>query len=195
MFSGSANSDSAEDLQQPTSILVLQSTATKLAFTQAPTSTPIVPPATRDISAEPTAADSTEATATSGLLGEPATSDFFTCTGPCIFDGSNDQTNFPERTEIIYFQFEYENFPVGASYTRWWTRNGVEWARYQCAWPGPESGLEQITLTEPNGLASGTWQVTITIDGVIVLQETLVVDGSWNYWSPAGFFGACYGKR
>jgi hypothetical protein len=190
-FTNTDSADGSGNLQQPTSILVLQPTATTRIATPAPTSTPIIPPATRDTSAEPTE-ETIEPTADQGA---PSTNNFFTCTGPCIYDGSNDQGSFSERTEIIYFQFEYENFPVGASYTRWWTRNGVEWARYQCAWPGPESGLEQITLTEPNGLASGTWQVTITIDGVIVLQETLVVQGTWNYWDPAGFFSACYGKR
>jgi hypothetical protein len=186
----------ASSIPTPTSFPTLQPTTP--VDTLAPTST--------QISASPTALKTEEmetaeatVTATLGptptLAGDPVTRNFFTCAGPCLADGANDQGSFTERTEIVYFQFEYENFPVGASYTRWWTLNGVEWARYQCAWPGPQSGLEQITLTEPNGLASGTWQVTITIDGVIVLQEILVVQGSWSYWDPAGFFSACYGKR
>ena len=166
--------------------------------TLAPTSTFIVPPPTSENVLEPTT-DEAEVTAavdlTPTLGGEPSTSNFYTCTGPCIFDGSNHQTTFAEKIKIIYFTFDYENFPAGASYTRWWTRNGVEWVRYQCAWFGPSSGVEQITLTEPSGLASGTWEVKITVDGEIVLQESLVVEGSWTYWDPAGFFGSCYGKR
>lgn len=161
-------------------------TATEIALEPTETSQDLDEPT-------PTSDEAPTLTATPG--GEPGTKDFYTCTGPCLNDGSNDQELFPERTKIVYFRFEYENFPAGASYTRWWTRNGVEWARYQCAWPGPQNGIDEITLTEPNGLASGTWQVTITIDGVIVLQETLVVQGSWSFWDPAGFFGACYGKR
>lgn len=189
-------SDNNTDAIEPTSIAILQTNAP--IATLGSTNTPIIAPPTSEAmettAVEEAGATSTlEATADEG--GEPSTSNFYTCVGPCLADGSNDQGYFAERSEIIYFQFEFENFPQGASYTRWWTRNGVEWARYQCAWPGPESGLEQITLTEPNGLASGTWQVTITIDGVIVLQETLVVQGTWNYWDPAGFFSACYGKR
>jgi hypothetical protein len=189
------NDDNGNDLE-PTNIPVLQPTTpldtltpTSTSFVMAPTSEATLTPTKQD----PTGTPTLSLTPAEG--GDPSTTNFFTCVGPCMVDGSNDQSSFAERTEIVYFQFEYENFPVGASYTRWWTRNGVEWARYQCAWPGPQSGLDQITLTEPNGLASGTWQVTITIDGVIVLQETLVVQGTWSYWDPAGFFGACYGKR
>jgi hypothetical protein len=161
-----------------------------------PTSTSALPSPSGDPTVEPTAEEVTPTEdLTPTVNGGPSTRDFFTCTGPCIYDGSNHQTVFSEKIKIIYFSFEYENFPPGASYTRWWTKDGVEWARYQCAWHGPESGLEQITLTEPSGLASGIWEVTITIDGEIVLQETLQVEGIWSYWDPAGFFGSCYGKR
>jgi hypothetical protein len=180
---------------EPTLFPTLRPTATSLAVL--PTDTPSISEPT-DSSPEDGAATETpsgDVTLTPTVEGEPSTENFYTCVGPCMSDGSNHQTAFAERSKIIYFTFEYENFPPGASYTRWWTLNGVEWARYQCAWPGPASGVEQITLTEPNGLASGTWEVTITIDGVIVLQESLVVQGSWSYWDPAGFFGACYGKR
>jgi hypothetical protein len=179
----------------PTLFPTLRPTATFLAIS--PTDTPQIDEPT-DIPTDDdvvTKTPPTDVTLTPTTEGEPSTKNFYTCTGPCIYDGSNHQTSFVERTEIIHFTFEYENFPAGASYTRWWTRNGVEWVRYQCAWPGKESGLEQITLTEPNGLPSGTWEVTITIDGVIVLQESLVVQGAWSYWDPAGFFSACYGKR
>jgi hypothetical protein len=193
MFGGN---DGNGNNSEPTMFPTLQPTTP--LFTLAPTDTPLVVSPTSEDAPSPTDADAT-ATATQELTptveGAPSTKNFYTCVGPCALDGSNNQESFAQRSEIIYFQFEYENFPVGASYTRWWTRNGVEWVRYQCAWPGPESGVEQITLTEPYGLASGTWQVTITIDGVIVLQETLVVQGTWSYWSPAGFFSACYGKR
>lgn len=179
----------------PTLFPNLGPTATFLAVL--PTDTPpiIAPTDSSPDNGAVTETPSGDVTLTPTIEGAPSTKNFFTCTGPCIYDGSNHQTSFVERTKIVYFTFEYENFPAGASYTRWWTRNGVEWVRYQCAWPGPQSGVEQITLTEPYGLASGTWEVTITIDGVIVLQESLVVQGTWSYWSPAGFFGACYGKR
>lgn len=190
-FFGGNNGSVAE----PTLFPTLRPTETVLAISPTATSAindPTDAPADEDAS---TATPTGEVTLTPTVEGAPSTKNFYTCTGPCIYDGSNHQTTFGERSKIIYFTFEYENFPAGASYTRWWTRNGVEWARYQCAWPGPESGVEQITLTEPNGLASGTWEVTITMDGIIVLQETLVVQGTWSYWDPAGFFSACYGKR
>jgi hypothetical protein len=72
--------------------------------------------------------------------------------------------------------------------------NGNEWVRYDCAWPGPEVGIDDISLLEPDGLHSGTWEVTISINGNVLLREQVVVEGNWSYWSPAGVFNTCYGK-
>ena len=107
----------------------------------------------------------------------------------------NHQTSFAAKTEIIYFRFEFDEFPVSAPYSRVWYKDGKEWVRYNCYWPGPESGVEEITLTDPLGLPSGTWNVVITINGVQVANENLTVEGSWNQWSPPGYFNSCYGKR
>jgi hypothetical protein len=128
-------------------------------------------------------------------LPNPRTTDFTTCLGECLSDGSNHQTSFPEKTELIHFRFEFEEFPLTAPYTRVWYREGVEWVRYRCLWPGPESGVEEITLTDPFGLPSGTWNVVVNINGVEVLNETLKIEGSWNQWTPPGYFNSCYGKR
>jgi hypothetical protein len=159
--------------------------------------------ATKTGEAEPvsTFTPTAEVTATSSgyptaiPLPNPTTSNFTTCLSDCLADGSNHQTSFPVKTEIIYFRFEFDEFPFSAPYTRIWYRDGVEWVRYNCYWPGPENGVEEITLTDPLGLPSGTWNVVITINGVQVVDETLEIEGSWNQWSPPGYFNSCYGKR
>lgn len=128
-------------------------------------------------------------------LPNPQASNFYTCLTDCNTDGSNHQTTFPEKIEVIHFQFAFTEFPVGAPYSRAWYKDGVEWVRYDCYWPGPESGIENITLTDPLGLPSGTWALVVTINGVQVLNKTLTINGSWSQWSPPGHFTSCYGKR
>jgi hypothetical protein len=128
-------------------------------------------------------------------LPDPQASNFYTCLTNCQSDGSNHQTSFPEKIEIIYFQFAFTEFPVGAPYSRAWYKDGAEWVRYDCYWPGPEEGIENITLTDPLGLPSGTWNLVVTINGEQVLNESLTIQGSWSQWSPPGHFTSCYGKR
>ncbi|MEJ2758389.1 MAG: hypothetical protein P8046_07920 [Anaerolineales bacterium] len=150
--------------------------------TQAPTETP-----------GPTPTDSGYPTAIP--LPNPSASDFTTCVDECLADGSNDQNTFPEKIELINFRFTFEEFPVKAPYTRTWYNNGKLWVQYNCLWPGPEQGVEEITLTDPLGLPSGTWNMVISVNGEEVLNETLEIEGTWNQWSPPGYFSSCYGKR
>jgi hypothetical protein len=177
-----------QNAPQVTHTLPPTATAQTSAETQATQASPtftLTPAVTATASGFPTAIP----------LPNPRVTDFTTCLSECLSDGSNHKTSFPEKTEVIYFRFEFEEFPVSAPYTRVWTRDGVEWVRYTCYWPGPESGVEEITLTDPLGLPSGTWNVVININGVKVVDETLKIEGSWNQWSPPGYFNSCYGKR
>jgi len=176
--------DLSTDTPQPTTVMD-DSTGDEGQTTETvPTFTP-TPQVTPTYSGFPTAIP----------LPNPRVSNFTTCLNECLSDGSTHQTSFPAKTEIIYFRFEFEEFPISAPYTRVWTRDGVEWVRYNCYWPGPENGVEEITLTDPLGLPSGTWNVVININGVEVLNETLEIEGSWNQWTPPGYFNSCYGKR
>ncbi|MBX3013598.1 MAG: hypothetical protein KF832_18905 [Caldilineaceae bacterium] len=121
---------------------------------------------------------------------------FATCLDPCRGDGSNRRRTFPERTTKVHLTWLFRNFPIGAHYTRAWTLVGKgEWTRYDCIWPGPDAGTENIALAAPNGLHSGTWEVTITVDETVVLREQLVVEGRWGLWDPPGLFTTCYGTR
>lgn len=120
-------------------------------------------------------------------------SGFEACPADC--DGKNATRSFPEKTKKVYLKWRYENVPANAKYIRIWRMGSKEWARYECTWTGSSSGEDHVTLTEPGGLHSGAWQMEIQVNGDIVLLEEIQFSGSWNYWSPAGFFDTCYGKK
>jgi len=121
----------------------------------------------------------------------PKIYDFQTCTSLCT--GQNNSMSFSEGIKKIYAQFNYENFPSGAKYVRTWSLNGMEWIRYSCNWDGPKTGTEVLTLKEPQGLRSGTWEITIMVNNEVVLRDQITVNGNWNYWDPAGTINACHG--
>ncbi len=119
---------------------------------------------------------------------------FIACPGSC--NGSNAARAFTEAIKVIDVQWDYEYIPSGAKYERIWSMEGREWARYTCTWTGSSSGTEtQVTLSEPDGLHSGLWQVRILIDDIELLNEEFEVLGNWTFWDPGGYFDTCYGKR
>lgn len=120
---------------------------------------------------------------------------FLACPSECNSDGANAITSFPEGVTELWVSWRYSNVPFGASYVRKWTNAGREWVRYQCKWPGTENGVENIRLWDVGGLHSGEWIVTVLIDGVIVLQESVFIEGNHTYWEPAGTIYSCYGSR
>lgn len=109
---------------------------------------------------------------------------FQACPAQC--NGQNQSNNFVEGTTRIYIQFNYENIPPKADYTRIWTMDGKEWIRYVCAWDGPVSGTESIRLSEPEKLHSGVWEMTVIVNDEILLKEQLVVVGNITLWTPVG---------
>ena len=120
----------------------------------------------------------------------PLITNFSACPKTC--NGSNDARVFSEAIEKIYVEYDYENIPVGAEYSRVWLMDGKEWIRYQCIWEGQTNGTDRLTLREPKGFHSGIWQMIITVDGEILLDEKLQVSGNWTYWDPAGTRNSCY---
>jgi len=118
---------------------------------------------------------------------------FQACLEPC--NGANGQSSLPEKVTKIYLQWQYENMPSGSHYVRIMAQNGNEWAHYDCSWPNPASGIDSTTFTEPAGIRSGDWVFTIQINGAVLLQQTIHVQGNWDYWDPAGFFNTCTGKH
>ena len=124
----------------------------------------------------------------------PRIYNFMACPGTC--NGANSSRSFAEAIKVIDVQWDYEHIPYGAKYERIWSMEGREWARYSCIWTGAGSGTEtQVTLTEPDGLHSGTWQVLILVDDAVLMSEEVTVLGNWTFWEPGGYFDSCYGKR
>jgi hypothetical protein len=118
---------------------------------------------------------------------------FQSCPTRCT--GQNSQSDFPEGTKIIYLQWQYQNIPLNAHYVRTTKLGDRTWANYDCFWPNSPSGIEEETLTEPNGLASGDWILTIYVNDELLLNQTIHVEGNWTYFDPAGSFQTCTGKR
>ena len=114
---------------------------------------------------------------------------FQECLHPCNWDQVD--ATLPEGTQKIDARCSYENIPAGADYVRAWSMDGQEWVRYECMWPDPEDGVFEVTLSEPMGLHSGTWTVTVTVDGKELLREQLEIQGTWDNWDPAGVFNSC----
>ncbi len=125
------------------------------------------------------------------LVPFPRIFNFQACLNECT--GNNSTFTFPEKSKRINLVWQYENIPNNASYVRYQTFGGMEWIKYICVWPHSSSGTESLYFTEPKGLRSGDWVFTVVINDQILLQETLHVQGNWNYWDPAGTLYKCYG--
>jgi hypothetical protein len=166
-----------------------------VADTPQPTTTALENTATPTIGSRLTIPATETATATSTAAPGAVVEGLFFCLEPCLPNGSNAVSVVQGGITQIYVRWEYENFPNGAEYVRRWTNDGQEWVRYQCIWPGPSSGADEVPLTEPEGLRSGVWEVSVLLDDVVIAQEQLTVTGNWTFWSPAGVFNSCYGRR
>ena len=148
------------------------------------TEVPTNPPATAS-------AASTAAVTAVGTLPAGRIYDFQACPEAC--DGANSQTTFPQKARDIYLSWKFENLPPGAHFVQTWSVDGREWVRYDCTWSGPQNGSETAyQLAEPHGLASGSWEVEIRVNDSVWLQETITVEGKWDYWDPAGVYHTCY---
>ncbi len=124
-------------------------------------------------------------------VASPKAYNFQACSTLCT--GLNASASFPEASTKIYAQFNYENFLPAVKYVRTWSYNGIEWIRYNCYWDGPASGTEVLSLREPKGLRSGTWELRITVNNRVLLKEQIFLNGNWTYWDPAGTINACHG--
>ncbi|MBE2223801.1 MAG: protein kinase [Anaerolineae bacterium] len=107
------------------------------------------------------------------------------CMSTCLNDGSNAVYSLPANSTQVFVKWEYENVPVGAAYTRSWRSNGDLWVVYDCAWNGPVSGTDEIRLWDREvGLRAGEWEMTVTVNGETVLQDSIIVEGNNNLFLP-----------
>jgi hypothetical protein len=160
------------------------------------TAAPVVPPAaaTRTSTQEIITAAPVD-TATPGM----ALFNFQACLDPCT--GINAVDTFPEKTTRVYLQWQYQNIPAHAAYKRTVTLGSRVWATYStywddCAYPSassPVAGVEAHTFSEPAGIASGIWTISVEINGEVLLQKNITVLGNWSAFDPAGNFDHCSG--
>jgi hypothetical protein len=115
---------------------------------------------------------------------------FAACLRPC--SGDNSRKSFPEGTERIFVTWEYSGVPIGAGYVRTWLVDGREWLTYECEWPGPEAGVFQIILRDSRGLSSGLWELRVEVNGELVLQEEIVIEGDWTRPAQAETRSTCW---
>src|SRR6266852_3661498 len=137
-------------------ILLIVLLVTSCGFLPTPTPTPEPTAAPADATPTPAPPPPT-AVPPPAPAPQPRMFDFIACRPAC--NGTNQSRVFPERSKEIWLQWKYENIPTGADYMRLWTLDGREWVRYTCKWPGPATGVESLTLSEPQGLHSGDWVV------------------------------------
>lgn len=125
----------------------------------------------------------------------PRTSNFMACQTACEGDRDRNMPSFPPDIKKLYLEWDYENFPKGAHYIREWNVNGSLWARYDCTWNGSMNGTEtRVTLTDPAGLDSGFWTLTIIVDDKVALMQSFEVAGNRHNGDPPLYFTSCYGK-
>ena len=58
-----------------------------------------------------------------------------------------------------------------------YTVNKSKWVKYECQWTGKETGAEKLRLYDYYGLPAGDWQLTITVNGEVLLNEQFVIQG------------------
>lgn len=135
------------------------------------------------------------ATLTASPIPQPRIYDFATCLDPC--NGLNALTTFPPKTTVIYLTWKYENIPLNALYVRDYAQEKeggggwLSWVTYDCTWTKPPSGSYDVSLYDGTGLASGNWRITISVNGVVLLQKTIFLQGHRKNWNPQGVFQSC----
>jgi hypothetical protein len=150
------------------------------------------PPAAEPAALESPAIEVPAAATPLPTAGKPRIYDFEACLETC--DGTNSRTSFPKRILSIQLAWKFENIPTGAHYVRDWSHEEFgSWVTYDCKWPGPPSGNVQTNLYDyDEGLTSGNWYVTISVDDETIFRERIFVEGNYKTWSPAGRFDTCY---
>lgn len=124
----------------------------------------------------------------------PQISNFVVCPTPC--DGTNATDTFPEGTTEIHARWNHHNIPVGVPFVRSWKWNDEEWVRYICSWDREETGVFfPQPLSERHGLRSGTWEFSVSVNDEVLLTKQFYIEGTHNYWVPAGVEYSCESKE
>ncbi|MBL8094619.1 MAG: SUMF1/EgtB/PvdO family nonheme iron enzyme, partial [Anaerolineales bacterium] len=125
-------------------------------------------------------------TVTAAFAAGPNFSNFRACDRPCTEAGAQIVNVFPEKTTSIYVGWDYAGMQPEMPYTRIWSHGGVEWVRYYCLWRGPEQGTFSIRLWDNEGLRSGVWTLSISLDTVHDFTFNVPIEGVFDLFTPAG---------
>jgi len=125
-------------------------------------------------------------TVTAAFAAGPNFSNFRACDRPCTEAGAQIVSVFPEKTTSIYVGWDYAGMQPEMPYTRIWSHGGVEWVRYYCLWRGPEQGTFSIRLWDNEGLRSGVWTLSISLDTVHDFTFNVPIEGVFDLFTPAG---------
>jgi len=89
--------------------------------------------------------------------------------------------------------WQYENILYHAHVVRTWKimDYNKDWVSYDCFWPGPSSGIIKKSFYDEGGLASGTWEMTITVNDVVLLRQQLFIQGDWINHDSYGNQNSC----
>ncbi len=166
-----------------------------VVWTDTPPPSPTTTTIPTDTSAppSPTSASTAETPASTTAIPSPisqpipSVSEVRFCDRPCTEAGAQPVSSYPVRTKIIYLTMYYDSFYSGMPYSRTWTNNGQEWIHVDCTWRGTESGTKNLRLFDTGGLRSGLWVMKMVSEGEVISQAEVLVEGSFDYWSPAGY--------
>ncbi len=111
------------------------------------------------------------------------------CDRPCDQAGAVQKSVFPEGTREIWVQWDYSGMLPGLSYYREWTNAGRMWIHFDCVWQGPQSGRWNLSLYDRNNdLTSGTWVLTIVVEGRVAGSASVEIAGNNDIWRPGGVY-------
>lgn len=165
----------------PTPTITVTPTSPTITSTPTHTVTPITPTFTSTPTPTPTAIMTPTI-----IEANPQINNVRFCDRPCLEPGAIQLGTFPERTIEVFMALDYSGMRPGMFYTRVWTFGNIEWVRYECIWRGPESGTFEVRLWDVDGLRSGVWTVTIAIEGQVEMREAVSINGTYDFWDPAG---------
>lgn len=93
------------------------------------------------------------------------------------------QTSFPAGTDQVYASWNYSNMGVTDVVKREWTLNGEVWQTREDSWDyfhyGPAGVVTDVSIYnfEGGGLASGSYTITVYLNGEQQLQGAFTIGG------------------
>ena len=97
-------------------------------------------------------------------------------------------TSFPSGTKSIYAFFDYDGFGDGQRFGYQWTINGKDTDPGKMSWDGGTRGNWWVSFSDKQGLDDGTYDVTVSLDGVKLGKARATIGAAAA--KPSGTLGA-----